>query len=299
MLKLDIALFSDWARQYGLRLNGENWLKALPEICRAYTRQRIQQELKWFANIPAANRLLSAYQQLGQAHLGGNQFLIQLGWGTGWDGKTYGARLKADPRYMQEIIQRYNMARGMRKQDDPFPKSRRAAMSVTTSPQGQRSNIPAVPLGWVLVTLEPLHGATGWMELSQPAAPLVANEKQTEMRPLSAEPPKPSQSASRPAAPEPGRVPPQQPARKPEIESFSGPPAIGDRFRGEVFDVSGNSVLLSIPGLEDTEAYAVISLAEFSHKPREGEIVLCEVTGKEQEPNKSWKIRCRRAETYR
>ncbi len=296
-LKLDLSLFSDWARQHGLKLTGENWLQSLPAVCRDWARQRIQHELAWFRGIPAANRLLANYQQLGQARLGGDQFLLQLGWGTGWDGKTYGARLQADPNFMREIINNYRMARGKREPNDSFPKSRRSIMTVYTSASGQRSAIPAVPLGWALVTLEPLHGNTGWMDLAQPAAPLLTLSEPAKPILTEAKTPPPGPAASKaqastPAAVQSEKPTPPPPARKPIIEHFDAPPNIGDRFKGEIFDFSDKFALLSIPGLDDTQAYAVVNINDLPGKVREGETVFCEVFGREQEPNKTWKIIC-------
>ena len=65
---------------------------------------------------------------------------------------------------MERLIKDYSLARGRRKPGDPFPKSRRVAVTFAQSANGQRTESPAFPLGWVLVEMkatEPAHGASG------------------------------------------------------------------------------------------------------------------------------------------
>jgi CRISPR-associated protein Csm5 len=52
----------------------------------------------------------------------------------------------------------YKLARGKRQSGDPFPKSRRVLVKVEQSPNGQKREIPVVPLGWVLVEMEEIKG---------------------------------------------------------------------------------------------------------------------------------------------
>jgi CRISPR-associated protein Csm5 len=308
-LKLDLALFSNWAHEYGLHLVGEEWLKKLPEIGRARARDTISREIAWFRSMSSAQRLLSAYQQLGQSRLAGNQFPMKLGWGTGWDDKTIGSRLQEDPAFMGTIIGRYSMARGRRNINDPFPKSRRAAMITAQSTQGQRVQVPAVPLGWILITIEPTGKAGSWIDLGQKPEMLLP--------PGSIQPtaPRPAEPVRRPAGkdvlpesenrvslserqPERPSVIEPAPAAQPKrvvVEQFTKPPQIGDRFWGEVFDVDGRNLYLSIPGLDaDTVAYAFIPAIENmgGKKHKEGDRILCEVVDLKQEPNKTWQIIC-------
>ena len=308
-LKLDLALFSNWAQEYGLRLPGEEWLKKLPEIGRARARDTISREIAWFRPMSSAQRLLSAYQQLGQSRLSGNQFPMKLGWGTGWDDKTIGSRLQEDPAFMETIIGRFSMARGRRNINDPFPKSRRAAMTTAQSTQGQRIETPAVPLGWILVTIEPTGKTGSWIDLDQkqeallppgsvpPAGPKPARSMRpsevgdvtpgAERRVQPAPAPQPQPSLIEPA-------PAAQPQR-PLIDQFTELPQPGDRFWGEVFDVDDRSLYLSIPGLTDTTAYALIPASEntSSKNYKEGNRVLCEVISLKQEANKTWQVDCK------
>ena len=152
-LKLDRALFGDWAKRHGLQLNGAEWLMNLPAVVNAHTHQRIEREYEWFKGISNAALTASFYQTLRQARLGEGQFLLQLGWGTGWDDKTFGVRLQDDDRFMERIIGDYRLARGNRDLGDPFPKSRRVAVRFEET-RGQRVETPAYPLGWVLVEMK-------------------------------------------------------------------------------------------------------------------------------------------------
>ncbi len=150
-LKIDRALFTEWARRAELPREGRDWLERLPQIVQAHSADRIRRELTWFGQISNATRLQDFYRQLSQARLGNRQCLLQLGWGAGWEDKTFGSRLQADQRFMERIISDYHLARGSRKPGDPFPKSRRVAVGFR---DGQE--YPASPLGWVLMEMEEL-----------------------------------------------------------------------------------------------------------------------------------------------
>ncbi len=154
-LKVDEALFSAWAREARLNLPGEDWFKRLAEIMRAYATQRIQRELSWFEAIPGAARLAEFYRGLQEAKLANNRFLVQVGWGAGWGAKTLGLHFERHPSFMERVISEYRLARGKRKVGDPFPRSRRVAVRVERGPNGERRETPAMPLGWMLVELEP------------------------------------------------------------------------------------------------------------------------------------------------
>jgi CRISPR-associated protein Csm5 len=154
-LKVDLALFSDWAKQAGLQMPGEDLLKSLPAVVNAHSQQRIQREAAWFKEIPTAPRLLAFYQEkLLKNPLAANQFFLQLGWGTGWEDKTYGTRLTQDKDFKEGLIQRFHMAKGARQSGDPFPKSRRTAVLSSQAAGGQLNEVPAVPLGWMVVEME-------------------------------------------------------------------------------------------------------------------------------------------------
>lgn len=153
-IKLDRALFSDWARRGGLELAGGKSLSNLAQVVQAHSAQRIQHETKWFSEIRGAQRLAQFYQQLSQARLGKSMCLLQLGWGTGWDSKTFGSRLQADQAFMERLVRDYRMARGQRRDGDPFPKSRRMVVAYHRMTDGRVAEIPGSPLGWVLMEMK-------------------------------------------------------------------------------------------------------------------------------------------------
>ncbi|MEW5958019.1 MAG: type III-A CRISPR-associated RAMP protein Csm5 [Chloroflexota bacterium] len=154
-MKIDTRLLGDWAGQNQLRLGGNpTWLTALPQYIQAHTRQRLESGWEWFKKKPDAKQAAGLYRQLLGVKLPENSCLLQIGWGTGWGGKTYGSRLQANGPLMEFIISKYRLARGRRNPGDAFPKSRRVAVSVAKDPAGKFKPVPGLPLGWVLMELK-------------------------------------------------------------------------------------------------------------------------------------------------
>lgn len=152
-LKVDRALFTQWAQRAELPAAGEGWLARLPRSAQEQTRDRLQRELAWFER-KKATTIVQFYRQLAGAKLGPNRFLLQLGWGTGWESKTLGSHLQANSDFMERILRDYRLARGRREAGDPFPKSRRVAVGFRRSPDGRISEQAAPPLGWCLVEMK-------------------------------------------------------------------------------------------------------------------------------------------------
>jgi CRISPR-associated protein Csm5 len=156
-VKLDLALFSEWARRHNFQLQGEKWLEDLPAIVNRHTAQRLAEERAWFHDVPGADRVLKFYEELNVPARG---FLLQVGWGTGWDDKTFGSRLRADPQFLEGILQPvqaggYGIARGRRRPGDPFPKSRRVIVQTHRAPDGRiLQEYPVAPLGWMRIEWE-------------------------------------------------------------------------------------------------------------------------------------------------
>jgi hypothetical protein len=283
----------------------------------AHTRQRVAQEAAWYQTMPTARRLLTFYQQRLHDEPGPAQFLIQLGWGGGWDSKTFGSRLRTNRPLFQYILNRrdYHMVRGRRMANDPFPKSRRVAVSAAQDVQGGRTSTPGTPLGWVLVSLAPLHVPTHWPEITQQAAAALKPEVFAPPEPV--EPPPASPSGRRPApyagtreAPAMGRrepsstetgrsrpVAPPPPPPSPIIAEFTGLPKIGNRFRGVVLETDNKGIVwLEIPGISADE----LAIATLSPKDNPGlrhydeeEGVICEVRTLQEEKPGFWLVRCR------
>lgn len=151
-VKLDLSLFSGWAQRHGLRMQGEEWLRDLPNIANRRSAQRLREEQAWFSRVPRADRIREFYRRLEEKprqNSGG--FLLQVGWGTGWDDKTFGSRLRTDPNFLEGILQEYCIARGRRRPGDPFPKTRRVVVQVQSAPDGHFQECPIAPLGWMWV----------------------------------------------------------------------------------------------------------------------------------------------------
>lgn len=149
-MKLDEALFSDWARKLGLGQRAE-WLRRLPQIVQAHTAERVETERRWYSGVPQAQAAQKFYAQLAGLSLPEKACVLQVGWGGGWDSKTLGSVLRADERFMEDIIAKYRLARGKRHAGEPFPKSRRTAVRVLRNRMGEVQTRPNVPLGWVLM----------------------------------------------------------------------------------------------------------------------------------------------------
>lgn len=307
-LKLDLALFSDWAKRHRLRLNGETVLGSLPAVVNARTLQRARQEAEWFQRVPNAKRALGFYQQLARIRPEPNQFVLQLGWGSGWDDKTFGDRLKRDQQFMAQAVVEYRLSRGSRRgpvrTDAVFPSSRRVAMSYRKDAYDNVEETPALPLGWVLVTFEPADGKSAGWEKAKAAAAVSASRAAAAPPKAQAAPPPPVRTSppaplEQPAAREPAEPQPQvQPARKPapairpRIVLFTGDPEPGERFLGTVYYVEGDQVYLTLPGLSD-EAWLGVAESP-GRRLKEGKRIDCEVISVQRDPDnpEGWLVRC-------
>lgn len=308
-LKLDLALFSDWAKQHRLRLNGETVLGSLPAVVNARTLQRARQEAEWFQRVPNAKRALGFYQQLARIRPEPNQFVLQLGWGSGWDDKTFGDRLKRDQQFMAQAVVEYRLSRGSRRgpvrTDAVFPSSRRVAMSYRKDAYDNVEETPALPLGWVLVTFEPVGGKSAGWEKAKAAAAAVTGAARAETAPpkmpaapppVKASPPTPAEqpAAREPAEPRPPVQPAQEPAPviRPKVTLFTGEPKPGERFLGTVYFTEGDQVYLTLPGLSGDEWLGV---AESPGRPlKEGKKIDCQVVSVQRDPDnpEGWLVRC-------
>ncbi len=154
-IKLDKQLFSQWARQNGFWLGGNAaWLNNLAQTVQRHSARRLKNELAWYKERRGAEMTAGFYRQLLNAKLPANACLLQLGWGGGWESKTFGSHLQANAPFMERIIGDYRLAKGKRHKGDSFPKSRRATVQVIKDKHGKTKQRPAVPLGWVLMEME-------------------------------------------------------------------------------------------------------------------------------------------------
>lgn len=144
-MKLDEALFSEWAGRHRLDIAGLEWLRSLPDVVKAHTAEMLKKEVEWYSGAEA-RRCLGFVKKIAGARLASNSFLVQVGWGTGWHTKTLDGRLEESEAFLEGIISDYRLARRRRQYGDPFPKSRRVVMV-------GGGKTPAVPMGWVQVTM--------------------------------------------------------------------------------------------------------------------------------------------------
>jgi CRISPR-associated protein Csm5 len=152
-MKLDLALFSEWARQRDLDLGArKDWLDALPSIVQRFTHERLKQAIAWCGNRSETRSFVQAYRTL-QKEQPDNVCYLQLGWGGGWDSKTLGPLLQQNGALMDELVQAYRLSRGPRRAPGSlFPATRRMAINLEQDRQGRRRETIGAPLGWVRLT---------------------------------------------------------------------------------------------------------------------------------------------------
>lgn len=153
-LTVDETLFADLAERELHFKNRKHWLDELLPRVQAHSQKRIERLLAWFESAESCESVARFYRQLSGAKLGQNQALIQLGWGSGWDGKTFWTHLQKDPVLFEVLVSDFRLHRAgqgspPRKPGDPFPRSKRAAMIVKEGVARA-----AAPFGWALVEIE-------------------------------------------------------------------------------------------------------------------------------------------------
>ncbi|MFZ5917322.1 MAG: type III-A CRISPR-associated RAMP protein Csm5 [Chloroflexota bacterium] len=153
-LRVDDYLFSNASRRLGFQ-DRRDWLEKLPQIVGSVSKARIEQEQTWYRGKSGFGAASSLYNALSKASVGGSAFLIQMGWGVGWTGKSVAQWL---PKSSQDYLRRrYKLGRPPKAERDwepdlsrPFPRSRRL--------RARRSHgqvVADVPLGWALIEMKP------------------------------------------------------------------------------------------------------------------------------------------------
>ena len=152
-LSLEVRLDLQWLHRDDNGLaDASGWerlLRDLPRLLRNKATLVLRRETAFYRGRADAAAVGAFYTRLGQAHTGmksSQRALVPVGWGSGWEAKTLGADALESGGILEAVIQEYGLARGSRKEDDPFPKSRKLAL------QGER---PASPLGWLEATFAP------------------------------------------------------------------------------------------------------------------------------------------------
>jgi CRISPR-associated protein Csm5 len=290
-LTIDQTLFQPIAAKLGFS-DRKHWLDQLIQRAQQHSQARLKILVDWFENItppaPSAEKIAAFYRQLQATKLSSGQALMQIGWGTGWDGKTFWTHLQKDEFLFEKLIADFRMDRAgrhsRRQPGDPFPSSRRVVMS------GKKDEAkPVAPFGWVLITIEPQDVSNATISfqttqtISSPAKPSVSIPSRDVQKTPVALPKKSIPSSVQPPA-------------KPMVEVFKTIPKIGDRFSGIVFSDYKGEIWLSIPGLdEDTQAYAVILRNEnpLISKVKDGDTLECQVVERSEESKGYWRVKCK------
>lgn len=153
-LTVDEALFKPFAEKELGFSNRKHWLDELALRAQKHSSARIAELAAWFEEADQSySAIAKFYRQLSEAQLSSNQAFMQIGWGAGWDGKTFWTHLQKDARLFETLVEDFRMNKASRtnhrEAGDAFPRSKRAAMVVK---QGVAR--AAAPFGWVLIELE-------------------------------------------------------------------------------------------------------------------------------------------------
>lgn len=118
------------------------WIRRIPRIVNHWTKQRLatEMELKRHFNWSKGFQRIVWYYE--QDQLQKDEFILQLGWGGGWDSKTLGKHLTDNQSEFGKPVNdsRYGMLRNV------YPKTRRAIVT--------RKMQPISLLGWIWVRME-------------------------------------------------------------------------------------------------------------------------------------------------
>lgn len=153
VIHIDDSLFSPMAESRLHFSNRRHWLDELLPRAQEHSLARAAQLAEWFDQAEGCERIARFYHQIAALPTAQNWAVIQLGWGTGWDGMTFGTHLQRDKRLFEQIVSDYHLSKvgrgAPRSVGDPFPRSKRVAMVLK-----QGVEHPAAPLGWVKLEFE-------------------------------------------------------------------------------------------------------------------------------------------------
>jgi len=121
-------------------------LKRLPDVANIWSQKRLEDEAERPRSGPWKQQFEDIMNQWESRDA--DEFLIQVGWGGGWDSKTLGAKLRQDENRFATIVNRYGLLRkGNFSPGDRFPKSRRVQI-------GRQDDKPRAELGWLKIKME-------------------------------------------------------------------------------------------------------------------------------------------------
>lgn len=147
-LTLDGFLLSESVRrELGWKDDQRLWLRNIAQVANLFTQDRLVREQERWKNIDAPIR--SFYQQFNRMRIDErSEFFLQLGWGGGWDSKTFGSLLSENEAVFSQMVNTYGkrlIRQGTHQVGDRFPKTRRVVI---------RNDEPAQPFGWIHVKME-------------------------------------------------------------------------------------------------------------------------------------------------
>ncbi len=121
----------------------------LVERCRAFSAEIVKLELQFFSDC-GIWKLQGFYEALArrQAALKDSEFLLPIGWGTGWLGKTLGTKLT--PSEVSMVAETYHLEKW---QGSLFPKVFPKTRQLVGDGQARE------PLGWVRMSLQGFDGS--------------------------------------------------------------------------------------------------------------------------------------------
>lgn len=151
-MTVDDTLFSSLAERELRFQNRKRWLDELIPRLQSHSRARIQKLLAWYQSAESCDRVAEFYHKLTQVSPGPNGALVQIGWGAGWDGKTFWTHLQTNPQLFEQLVRDFRLHKAgpgtpPRKPGDPFPRSKRVVM---------KDAVAAAPFGWALLEVNPL-----------------------------------------------------------------------------------------------------------------------------------------------
>jgi CRISPR-associated protein Csm5 len=146
-IKVDEALFSDWAEPQLNFQNRQHWLEELMPRAHAFTLNRIRPLIDWFSSA-GVTKIAKFYRQIESVNVGNQRAILQLGWGGGWDSKTFSSHLKENEQLFRRLLDEFRIRKGRGPVKD-FPTSKRVVVK-----DDGKNIYPLAPFGWVLLTLE-------------------------------------------------------------------------------------------------------------------------------------------------
>jgi len=141
---------NDVTTQLGWQKDQLLWLKNLPVVVKGFTGRRLADEIERWREAKALRSFYVTLAKMYEEDLDPrSEFLLQLGWGGGWDSKTFGDILTRDGHVFEQVVQQYGktmVRQGKYKAGDTYPKSRRVVVNA--------GDQPMFPLGWIKVRME-------------------------------------------------------------------------------------------------------------------------------------------------